>query len=141
MLHDVGILIEATSLPDHFERALRTAKAEGRPLHVVERELEGVTHAELGAYLLGLWGLPYPIVEAVALHHRPDEVDHRELDVLAAVCIDDALALEADAGDSCEVAGAPGAIDAYVETVGALGSLEEWRELSHALATAPVPGA
>ena len=31
-----------------------------------------MTHAEIGAYLLGLWGLPHPIVDAVAHHHAPD---------------------------------------------------------------------
>ncbi len=29
------------------------------------------SHAELGAYLLGLWGLPDSIVEIVAFHHEP----------------------------------------------------------------------
>lgn len=31
----------------------------------------GATHAALGAYLLGLWGLPQSIVDAVAAHHEP----------------------------------------------------------------------
>jgi HD-like signal output (HDOD) protein len=31
-----------------------------------ERELFGATHAEVGAWLLGIWGLPVPIVEAMA---------------------------------------------------------------------------
>ncbi|MCA9422214.1 MAG: HDOD domain-containing protein, partial [Nitrospira sp.] len=29
------------------------------------------THAEIGAYLLGLWGIPTSVIEAVAFHHRP----------------------------------------------------------------------
>jgi hypothetical protein len=37
-----------------------------------EQQVLGVTHAELGAYLLGLWGLPYAIVEATAYHHLPE---------------------------------------------------------------------
>ena len=35
-------------------------------------EGQGATHAEVGAYLLGLWGLPFQIVEAVANHHAPE---------------------------------------------------------------------
>jgi len=31
-----------------------------------------VSHAELGAYLLGLWAFPQDTVEAVAYHHRPE---------------------------------------------------------------------
>jgi HD-like signal output (HDOD) protein len=36
-----------------------------------ETAVIGVPHAELGACLLGIWGLPTAIVEAVALHHHP----------------------------------------------------------------------
>jgi HD-like signal output (HDOD) protein len=36
-----------------------------------ERQVFGVTHAEVGAYLLGMWGVPTAIVEAVAWHHSP----------------------------------------------------------------------
>lgn len=31
-----------------------------------------ITHAEVGAFLLGLWGLPFPIVQAVSNHHSPE---------------------------------------------------------------------
>jgi len=32
-------------------------------------------HAQLGAYLLGLWGFPNPIVEGVAFHERPGQME------------------------------------------------------------------
>ena len=38
-----------------------------------------VTHAEVGAFLLGLWGLPFRIVEAVANHHCPYRNAHDQL--------------------------------------------------------------
>jgi HD-like signal output (HDOD) protein len=47
----------------------------------------GATHADIGAYLLGLWGLPVPIVEAVALHHEPHKSIHRNFSPLTAVHI------------------------------------------------------
>ena len=40
----------------------------------MEQEYFGVSHAEVGGYLLGLWGLPYSLVEAVANHHRPERI-------------------------------------------------------------------
>jgi hypothetical protein len=52
-----------------------------------EREIFGVTHAEVGAYLLGLWGIPFPIVEAVAFHHRPNEVAPESRPLVAAIHI------------------------------------------------------
>jgi HD-like signal output (HDOD) protein len=44
-----------------------------------------VTHAEIGAYILGLWGLPYTVVEAVAYHHFPGRVPQNGFDILASV--------------------------------------------------------
>ena len=96
LLHDTGKLVLAARLPGPFERALETAAREGRPLHVVERELTGTGHAEIGAYLLALWGLPLPIVDAVCRHHHPavTEADGPGLSVLAITHIADGLAFE-----------------------------------------------
>jgi HD-like signal output (HDOD) protein len=46
----------------------------------------------VGAYLLGLWGLPMPIVEAVAHHHAPSRVVQSEFGPIAVVHIAVALA-------------------------------------------------
>ena len=51
----------------------------------------GASHAEVGAYLLGLWGLPYPVIEAVAHHHAPERSGARQFDVLAALAVAVAL--------------------------------------------------
>jgi HD-like signal output (HDOD) protein len=91
LLHDIGKLVLALELPHAFGDALRHSREEGMPLVEAEKQEYGVTHAEVGAYLLGLWGLPYPIVEAVANHHEPRRVPQRGLDVLAAVHIADEL--------------------------------------------------
>ena len=71
LLHDVGQLILATGLPEEYAAVLQGAKDQGRPVWQVEQEHFGATHADVGAYLLALWGLPNPIVEAVAMHHCP----------------------------------------------------------------------
>lgn len=92
LLHDVGRLVLMARLPKEFARIARLARDQGRPLYNVEREVVGVTHAEIGAYLLGLWGLPLPIVEAAAYHHNPSQVPHQAFDCLAAVHVADALA-------------------------------------------------
>ena len=71
MLHDVGKLILAANIPDPYHAALAMAKQKAMPPQDAERMFLGATHAEVGAYLLGLWGLPDSIVIATALHHRP----------------------------------------------------------------------
>jgi putative nucleotidyltransferase with HDIG domain len=69
ILHDIGRLVLATSLPDEYEVAKRTAAEHTLPLHEAETEVFGCSHAKIGAYVLGLWGLPDGIVESVAYHH------------------------------------------------------------------------
>ena len=74
LLHDVGKLVIAEKSPEHFARAIAGMRQDKRPLFSVEEDLIGVSHAEVGAYLLSLWGLPGPVVEAVAFHHHPERV-------------------------------------------------------------------
>ncbi len=44
---------------------------QANPLCDAERDIFGTTHAQVGAYLLGIWGLSEPIVKTVAYHHTP----------------------------------------------------------------------
>jgi putative nucleotidyltransferase with HDIG domain len=67
MLHDIGKLLELR-INGYFQRVkfengYVTLESEARAL--------GTTHAQLGAYLLGIWGLPEHIVDVIALHHYP----------------------------------------------------------------------
>ncbi|HTE41949.1 MAG TPA: response regulator [Steroidobacteraceae bacterium] len=86
LLHDIGLLVLIEVCPDKLQAAQEKAK-QGMPLHLAERECIGASHAEVGAYLLALWGLPYSIVDAVAHQCEPDNVEHAEFDLLAALCI------------------------------------------------------
>ena len=70
LLHDIGKIILANGLPDEYSAVLRESQNTGSPLFEIERKHFQATHAEVGAYLLGLWGLPIPLVEAVACHHQ-----------------------------------------------------------------------
>jgi HD-like signal output (HDOD) protein len=55
--------------------------------------LIGASHAEVGAYLLGLWGLPHSVVEAVAFQHAPAQVAHSQFDVLTALVLAESLTM------------------------------------------------
>jgi HD-like signal output (HDOD) protein/ActR/RegA family two-component response regulator len=91
LLHDIGYWILVQECPRDLARALEAARLEGLPLFECERRIIGATHAEIGAYLLGLWGLPYSIVEAVALHHTPATVTPHGYDLLGALAVAHAL--------------------------------------------------
>ena len=83
--HDLGKLILATKIQDKFKEIMAKLKTPDDDPCQVEMEILGITHAEIGAYLLGIWGLPNPIVEAVAHHHQPSRVPHSTMDIMGAV--------------------------------------------------------
>ncbi|HVU01489.1 MAG TPA: response regulator [Polyangiaceae bacterium] len=69
ILHDIGQLVLASRAPARFAEALALSESHGVPLEDAEREILGTTHARVGAYLLGLWGVKESLVNAVLLHH------------------------------------------------------------------------
>lgn len=71
MLHDVGKLVLAANMPDQYNKALNMAKSNNISETEAERQIFGTTHCAIGAYLIGLWGMPDIIVELVAFHHFP----------------------------------------------------------------------
>jgi HD-like signal output (HDOD) protein len=126
LLHDIGKIVFLVEYGQRYDAILR-ARPEPDALSLPDRErLEfGVTHPEIGAYLLNLWGLPYPIIEAVAYHHSPEQVEQSTFGLLAAVHVADALVDEQQWG-----AGARDLDPAFLESLGVAGSLTEWRELA-----------
>jgi putative nucleotidyltransferase with HDIG domain len=114
LLHDIGLLVLATT---------------GQQARDAVAQTPGVHHEEIGAYLLGLWGLPYVVVEAVANHHTPSRVPHPHFDVVAAVHVANVLAHE-QAGDATENQPRQALDMAYLETLGVGGFLPGWRAIA-----------
>jgi HD-like signal output (HDOD) protein len=77
-------------------------------------------HAEVGAYLLGLWGFPNSIVEAVAFHELPSKAMAEGLSVPALLHIADRLVHQRNSQSSASVRELePGLLDA-------LGLADRW---------------
>ena len=91
LLLDVGQAVLALCSPQTFSEVIQIARESMRPWHEVEKEAFGVAHPEVGACLLGLWGLPLELIEAVAYHHAPSTVKHSQTAMLAAVHVADAV--------------------------------------------------
>lgn len=81
LLHDVGKLI-LLKYPGYIENILMQ-----NLLSVAEEEYKWlkVSHAEVGAYLLGIWNLPLNIVTTIAAHHRAEEFT--EINLAASIYI------------------------------------------------------
>src|SRR5437868_4555053 len=69
ILHEVGKLVLLAEMLRQYEELLAQT---GTPdVNLAERERFGCSHAELGAYLMSIWGLPHRLIHAVAFHDRP----------------------------------------------------------------------
>lgn len=126
MLHDIGKLLIAANYPTEYERVTRLVDEKGLSPSAAEKEIFGVTHASVGGYLLGLWGLPVSVVEAIALHHCPGRSTSTSFSPLTAVHAADAF--EHVHSDIC-----PGADDdiideSYIASLGLTHRVEAWRQ-------------
>src|SRR5205814_9411132 len=106
---------------------LALARDEHIVLHDAERRVFGATHAELGAYVLGIWGLPELIVEAVAWHHNPERCPETSFSPVTAVHAARALLHEGGPETTWGPWAAP--CDAYLNRLGLADRLKAWREL------------
>ncbi|MGA1825955.1 MAG: HDOD domain-containing protein [bacterium] len=84
-LHDCGKLLLADKIKKDYAEVLELAIKYNAPLWQIEYDMLGISHAEVGAYLLGLWGLPDTIIEILAFHHHPDDCYREGFSSLAAV--------------------------------------------------------
>ena len=131
LLHDIGSLFLASSMPDTFCSILSRANERGCKQFEAEKELLGTSHAEIGAYLLGLWGIPNLAVEAVAHHHHPTRIPHSAFDCTVAVYVADLLAGELDDRPQGSKGHELAESDrACLEALGVLDKLPELRELA-----------
>jgi putative nucleotidyltransferase with HDIG domain len=120
LFHDIGRLTLASQLPGPYREVLARIGQDGLTVSAAERAVLGASHAEVGAYLLGLWGLPDAVVEAVAWHHAPSRCPGSGFTPLTAVHAADAV-LHPEDGDPDLV---------YLTRLGVEGRLPEWRALA-----------
>ncbi|EXJ15557.1 HDOD domain-containing protein [Imhoffiella purpurea] len=122
LLHDIGRLVLAAEFQDHPDRGTLLEGGSGIQLCNEEIRIAGAHHGWVGAYLMRLWGLPQPLVQAVAWHHHPSRSGIEGFTTLTVVHVADIIAH-----------GAPGAeahldLD-YLSEVGCLDDIPVWMEL------------
>lgn len=71
LLHDTGKVILSSAMSTKYKEVLKSVRQGGTTLIGAEKQILGCNHAEIAAYLLGLWGLPEAVIEGVAWHHDP----------------------------------------------------------------------
>jgi HD-like signal output (HDOD) protein len=135
ILHDIGKIILADGMGAEYSAVLAEAHEKHEPLCAVEQRHFQATHADVGAYLLALWGLPIPLVEAVANHHHPRRCGSHEFCLAGVIHI--ANALQHEQTPDPEAAVNP--LDPeYLKYIGLEDQFELWRaEFAPARATKP----
>jgi HD-like signal output (HDOD) protein len=129
LLHEVGELVLASKMPDEFCAALSLAKELGCGQIEAEEQILGISHAEIGAYLLGLWGINILVVEAIAHLHHPTRIPHTGFDSSAALYVARLLADEIDKHPSdLEGTELTESDRACLETLGVLQQFPAFRE-------------
>lgn len=127
LLHDLGRLVLAVNLPDEYARWEQCVKQGNHAPLQAEQQVFGATHAEVGAYLLSVWGLTESIVEAVAFHHVPMEAQSPEFTILTALHVANAW------NDSVPTPGVEPSLDTtYLALIGSGGRLANWKEVCQA---------
>jgi HD-like signal output (HDOD) protein len=128
LMHDIGKVVLAANFDEQYRGAQSLARKQKLPLWEVEHEIFGASHGEIGAYLLGLWGMPLDLLEVAAMHHQPSRSISKEFSTLTAVHIANVLEHELTP-DPDEPEATAKFDDAYLEKVGLLEVMPQWREM------------
>jgi HD-like signal output (HDOD) protein len=125
LLHDIGKLMLISNMTKDYRGVMSLVQQQKLSVSQAEAKIFGATHAEVGAYLLGLWGLPVPIVEAVALHHHPSTSFNRSFCPMTAVHVSSFLDHERSGGTYGEAC-PPLDLD-YLAEIGRRERIDYWR--------------
>lgn len=126
LLHDIGKIVLALNLPDKVMLVNEIAEHEGLSDCEAEQRVFEATHADVGAYLLGLWGLPSRVVQAVAFHHRPSETSTDSFTALTAVHA--ASAIQNSTAGKDDEPNEPRLDRNYLSNIGLLDRIPVWQE-------------
>jgi HD-like signal output (HDOD) protein/ActR/RegA family two-component response regulator len=128
LMHDIGKLVVAANKPDAYEGVLARVAETQEDFHQAEWTVYQADHAALGGYLLGLWGIPDEVLQAVAYHHTPQQ--GRDKGVTALTLVHVANAFSNQGADLVAAEFALMGLDRdYLATAGVWDALPGWRHV------------
>lgn len=129
LLHNIGELIFNFMAPEKYQKVLDESKAEGIPPYEVEQRYFSCSHADVSAYLLGLWGFEQEILECVVAHHAPAKGHRKSHDLLDYIYGTEYLLACEDAYEHVVLESGRD----FIENRDLLPKLKEWREITFSL--------
>jgi HD-like signal output (HDOD) protein len=127
MLHDIGKLVLLAKLPEQYDTAMKLALEQQIPLRNAEREVFHSIHGDIGAYLMGLWGMRGEVVEGIGFHHRLNSYPEQNFNAALAVHVANAFYYEANPGQTIGQAHQLNRV--HLGILGFTDKIDEWREL------------
>lgn len=127
LLHDIGKLLLFSHMPREYEQAIISAEETPCPLHQAEEQVFGACHGDMGGYLIGLWGLPGPVVESIAFHNRLEQ--YPEISFCPPVIVHAADAIYYRLNPDGCIGEPPQLNEPILEQIGLLDHTETWLEL------------
>ncbi len=121
LLHDIGKLILAANSPVEYKLVMELVNERSLPLDQAEMGIFESTHAQIGAYLLALWGVSDRVISAVELHHSIGQADLKEFYPVLAVHVAQNLAPGANRESRLD--------HAALERAGLLDRIPEWQNV------------
>jgi len=79
ILHDLGIQILLKFFPDEFDEIVEEVNKTDRKYLEVETEVLGLTHQDLGKFLMDKWGLPSSLSDTLSYHHYPSKSENHKM--------------------------------------------------------------
>ncbi len=99
LIHDIGKIV-LLQYSDKNNQNKYTHEVFGNNCIEAEKRIFGVTHVETAVYLLGLWGFPDKIVDAISNHHQIETLSDENITlsnvvfIANAICNNDLPAIE-----------------------------------------------
>lgn len=126
VLAHVGTLLLMANDATIFNEAMQAVDRREASLCDAECARFGANHAQLGAYLLGLWGFNDSIVEAVGFHHHPSAAGQAPSSILTVLHVAQYLMRATSRSKTHYEAAAP--LDTeYLHTVGMVERMPIWQ--------------
>jgi len=79
LLHDVGKIVLDFKFPEYMQEIMSIVQKTNHAMHLVEQDLLGITHAEVGHELVKCWQLPNELAESILHHHAPSKASRHQL--------------------------------------------------------------
>ena len=98
VLHDIGIQLTARYFPDQFQRIIKMTEENKVQYLVAEKAILGVTHEDIGNYMISKWNLPKNLGQVLGYHHNPSMVEEENV-ALNIVHLADAMTRLFDIGN------------------------------------------